>query len=44
LNEDELDFLDTPTPEECIEKISEIDKCLSDINDLQRGKQGTQNH
>lgn len=44
LNEDELEFLDTPTPKECIEKISEIDKCLSDITDLQRGKKGTQNH
>jgi hypothetical protein len=34
----------TPTQEECVKKMVTIDKSLSDINDIERGKVGTQKH
>ena len=42
LNEVEQDLLATEKPRECVKKMSDIDKCLSDINDIKRGKEGTQ--
>jgi len=42
LNEVEQDLLATGTSTECVKKMSDIDKCLSDINDIKRGKEGTQ--